>query len=565
MPLNQRKTKHFNNNTSATASSSGNANKKKNSIPFTTSAVVICWKIKAFLIGFASQRNSILGSTRSRIERNNKAYFLATLGCCIYFIHFIRIGNELHHSKRDIYATIRPKPSTFIQNKDNNKSKKRTISIERPSSNTSIRLQIFSLKKSAILSSSVHKYPEPVLRSPNPNYGGLKLNFLGEDYSMSSTATSKTIKNRWSRQVHIDQNHAMSGHVYTRKDFEKGWRSFDKYYAFDDDFVRNEAFDDKENLCRRVAWHRLYNPNCNTIHENEVVPLGKGENRFLGSGSYRAAFFMEGLTDPELVIKVQRFSDPHYETDRYEFVRMDALIMERLTASPRIVDVYGHCAVSVLTEFLPKELDGIAAPFESRRRQTRIVERQKEENDIKPINNLSIQEKLVISIQMAEAIADLHGFKDGVIVHDDIQLPQFLFSKEGKIKLNDFNRGEAMLFNEEKGEYCRYRNGAGGGDWRAPEEYDDGYLNEKIDVWSFGNNVYALLTGLYVFHDTFGEGEYKIIKKKILNGEKTVIDPVYRTRSHIEGSLVKIIEKCWTADPDERPSIFELLEDLKRI
>merc|ERR1712113_1075110 len=101
---------------------------------------------------------------------------------------------------------------------------------------------------------------------------------------------------------------------------------------------------------------------------------------------------------------------------------------------------------------------------------------------------------------MAEAIADLHGFKDGVIVHDDIQLPQFLFSKEGKIKLNDFNRGEAMLYNEDKGEYCRYRNGAGGGDWRAPEEYEDGYLNEKIDVWSYGNNVYAILTGLYVFH-----------------------------------------------------------------
>lgn len=63
---------------------------------------------------------------------------------------------------------------------------------------------------------------------------------------------------------------------------------------------------------------------------------------------------------------MQRFGDTHYASDRYEFVRMDALIMERLTASDRIVDIYGHCAVSVLTEFLPKELEGVATPYASR-------------------------------------------------------------------------------------------------------------------------------------------------------------------------------------------------------
>ena len=32
--------------------------------------------------------------------------------------------------------------------------------------------------------------------------------------------------------------------------------------------------------------------------------------------------------------------------------------------------------------------------------------------------------------------------------------------------------------------------------WRAPEEYKDAPLTEKIDVWSLGNNLYSLLTGL---------------------------------------------------------------------
>jgi serine/threonine protein kinase len=31
--------------------------------------------------------------------------------------------------------------------------------------------------------------------------------------------------------------------------------------------------------------------------------------------------------------------------------------------------------------------------------------------------------------------------------------------------------------------------------WRAPEEYLDYPLNEQIDIWSLGNNMYSLLTG----------------------------------------------------------------------
>ena len=185
------------------------------------------------------------------------------------------------------------------------------------------------------------------------------------------------------------------------------------------------------------------------------------------------------MYDTEHVIKVQKFEDYHYQTDRYEFVRMDALVMERLTSSPRIVDIYGHCASSVLTEFLPKELESTAVPFASKTRQTRINEQQKRDMKVESLNNLTLTEKIDISIQMAEAIADLHGFEDGVLVHDDIQLSQVLFSKEKKVKLNDFNRAEVMLFNERKKQYCRYRNGPGGGDWRAPEEYADDPLNEK--------------------------------------------------------------------------------------
>lgn len=120
--------------------------------------------------------------------------------------------------------------------------------------------------------------------------------------------------------------------------------------------------------------------------------------------------------------------------------------------------------------------------------------------------------------------------------------------------------GGRSCFDEEHGEYCRYRNGKGGGDFRSPEEFKDGRLNEKIDVFSMGNMMYGLLTGLLVFYDV---KDTKAIQKRIIKGDKAFIDPRYRTKSFAESKLVDIIERCWEYDPDKRPDIFEVVIHLR--
>lgn len=37
-------------------------------------------------------------------------------------------------------------------------------------------------------------------------------------------------------------------------------------------------------------------------------------------------------------------------------IQREAIIMERLTASPRVVGIYGHCALSILSESAPMKL-----------------------------------------------------------------------------------------------------------------------------------------------------------------------------------------------------------------
>jgi serine/threonine protein kinase len=375
--------------------------------------------------------------------------------------------------------------------------------------------------------------PKSLISSPQPDYGNLQINFLEEGHT---------------RIIHPNPND-LHGHVWSKDEYED--ESWDEYYSFDDDYQRGLPFEETHKKCRRVAFHRNYFPTCNVFHEIEIM---KGTNRYLGSGAYREAYLQHETYDPQLVVKVQRFRKNPFTYDRYEFIRMDALVMERLTASPRIADIYGHCATSVYSEFLPDEAEERIIPGDGDGSDLH------DEEDVDPKNNFTISEKLDIALQMAESIADLHGYKYGVIVHDDIQLAQFLFAPDGRLKLNDFNRAEAMLFDEKDGSYCRYQNGKGAGDYRAPEEYKDGWLNEKIDIWSFGNNIYALITGLWVFYD---EEDTKVKQKKLVNGEIAYLDPRYKGRNYMLDRLIDLMYRCWIYEPDDRVDIFEAVSFLR--
>ena len=124
---------------------------------------------------------------------------------------------------------------------------------------------------------------------------------------------------------------------------------------------------------------------------------------------------------------------------------------------------------SVSAEFVPIELEERIVLGEGYADPKDVEERNKD--GLRPYNNFTAEEKLDIALQMAESIADLHGFEDGVIVHDDVQLCQWMTTVDGKQKLGDFNRATIMEWDEVNGEYCLFNNGKGYGNYRAPEEF----------------------------------------------------------------------------------------------
>jgi len=248
-------------------------------------------------------------------------------------------------------------------------------------------------------------------------------------------------------------------------------KDYKYYYTFDDDFERGRrvAFNginpDPEaygtpSLCRRTALHRLMFPTCNEIHQLDYAAGNtyNSEFEFINDGTFRDVFGIFVEKQKPVAIKEIRYEKVGVDHEMYEYVRMDALVAERLANVPQTYDLYGYCALTLITEFFFHGDVEKQALWKSDSRDSG------KGNKIEPDQLLTPEQKLVISFEMAKGLAHLHGHADGMLIHGDVQMSQFLLNREKTVlKLNDFNRAEVMLWDETHNEYCRHRNGVGHG------------------------------------------------------------------------------------------------------
>jgi serine/threonine protein kinase len=224
----------------------------------------------------------------------------------------------------------------------------------------------------------------------------------------------------------------------------------------------------------------------------------------------------------------------------------------------RIVTSYGHCGATVLAENMPIEVSDKIIPGTGYISQEELDKLP----DVHPANNFTVEEKLDIAILMAESLADIHNFVGGVIVHGDIHPVQWLRSPAGDLKLNDFNNAEILTFNPKSNTYCKKNRGSWGGMYRSPEEFYGYAIDEQVDIYSFGNNIYTLITGLWPF---YVESDYEYAYSRVMKGIRPFVDERYVNRSYIEGSMIKLMRQCWKQSPEQRPSASEVVRTLREI
>ena len=266
---------------------------------------------------------------------------------------------------------------------------------------------------------------------------------LSRFYSTSHPVTIKFVEDPLENQSHMH---------HTKKEI-KGWTKEDENRQ--QDLWNEEKYDHDRVVviqpyegmpeCKPMhKWQTAQYPTCTVIHEQRLNDKEFG--KFLANGSFRQTFEIhDRQTDSPVAMKTirekpdkNRFTP--YFMDRH---RVDALIYERTSASPWITDIYGFCGLSGLFEFA-----GGGTLKDT------ILDRK--EKGLKPLSRI---EKLTSAVQATSAIADLHTIDSingySAMMHGDLKLDQFV-RIGNRYKLNDFNRGHLMYWDEMKQESCPY-------------------------------------------------------------------------------------------------------------
>ena len=72
---------------------------------------------------------------------------------------------------------------------------------------------------------------------------------------------------------------------------------------------------------------------------------------------------------------------------------------------------------------------------------------------------------------------------------------------------------------------------------------------------------FTLLTGVFPIHDECSQSK---VGNHIRKGEIPYIDPRWSNHSFAEGELVRITTSCFAYDPGDRPSMGDLVRQLRR-
>lgn len=137
-----------------------------------------------------------------------------------------------------------------------------------------------------------------------------------------------------------------------------------------------------------------------------------------------------------MVVKVPAYNPwIPFDYSAWDSTWTEAVVNDALSPHGRIVDMYSFCGLSILSQAMEKgDLYSVAAPRYER------CQKDLPRNAWELRNDLTGRQKVEFALEMAQAVAVLHNHAGGAIVHNDVQVSQFLMSSDNKIKLTDFNR-----------------------------------------------------------------------------------------------------------------------------
>ncbi|MEE6476337.1 hypothetical protein FKM82_011044 [Ascaphus truei] len=150
--------------------------------------------------------------------------------------------------------------------------------------------------------------------------------------------------------------------------------------------------------------------------------------------------------------------------------------------------------------------------------------------------------------QIMSAVEHLH--RHG-IVHRDLKIENFLLDENNNIKIVDFGLSNTIKFEGLSQELLNTQCGSPA--YAAPELLANKKYGPKVDIWSIGVSMFAMLTGRLPF--TVEPFNIKQLHQKMVHGEISPIPP------DISSGAVHFIHLLLEPDPAKRLTVKEAMED----
>jgi len=136
------------------------------------------------------------------------------------------------------------------------------------------------------------------------------------------------------------------------------------------------------------------------------------------------------------------------------------------------------------------------------------------------------------------------------IMHRDLRSENVLLDERGWVRIGDLGSSRLVDLNVTQTKQ------AGTPLYIAPEIYDEEEYTTAVDVYSYGLIVYELLTGRPVFPPTIPP---LVLMKKAASNERPELP------ASMSAPAKRLIKRCWSADPDMRPTFDEIVLSLNQI
>lgn len=167
--------------------------------------------------------------------------------------------------------------------------------------------------------------------------------------------------------------------------------------------------------------------------------------------------------------------------------------------------------------------------------------------------DLTLRQMIDVSIRLCEGLDFLH--QHGV-VHRDIKPGNFMFTRDGQVKILDFGLSESNASWRTRW----MKKGGGTRLYMSPEQLRKKRIDYRSDIFSFGITLYELFAGRHPCNGT----DTREIQRQLTN-PRYKFEPPSKFNPEIPPALDKVILKALRRKVDQRyQSMTEMLLDMSR-